>query len=57
MKRYKAIFDLPDDVTPPSVIGFQVVVNGTLLQNCVAPLMPMGPCDVEDGEYKEVKDD
>lgn len=57
MKRYKAIFDLPDDVTPPPLVGFKVVVNGKQLQSCVAPLMPMGPCKVEDGKYKEVKND
>ena len=26
MKRYKAIFDLPDEITPPTSVGFQLAV-------------------------------
>lgn len=61
MKRYKAIFDLPDNLIPPPTVGFQVVAptnqpfpNQCNAQTYTAPLMPMAYIDIEDGVYVEV---
>lgn len=61
MKRYKAIFDLPDNIIPPNLVGFQIPIvettpNGTQVvpQTFAAPLMPIAYFEVEDGTYVEV---
>lgn len=60
MKRYKAIFDLPDNIIPPNLVGFQIPivetnVNGTQVipHTFTAPLLPMAYFEVEDGVYVE----
>ena len=54
MKRYKVIFDLPDNVTPPATIGFQTPVptgkpapNHIAMQSYVAPVMPLAYCGTD----------
>lgn len=61
MKTYKAIFDIPDDIIPPSVVGFQVVKPvqtekgiQMLPQIYKATLLPINSV-IED--YEEAKDD
>ena len=61
MKRYKAIFDLPDNIIPPNLVGFQIPIvettpNGTQVvpQTFTAPLMPIAYFEIEDGTYVEV---
>ena len=60
MKRYKAIFDIPDDVFPPSQVGFQIVKptgnpnQPVAPQVFAAPLIPVAYYAVEDGVYAEV---
>ena len=62
MKRYKVIFDQPDNVTPPATIGFQTPVptgkpapNHIAMQSYVAPVMPVAYCGTdEDGRFVEV---
>ena len=60
MKTYKAIFDLPDDIIPPPVVGFQIVVPTNQpqptpnVQTYTAPLLPITYHNIEDGTYTEV---
>ncbi len=60
MKTYKAIFDIPDDIIPPPVVGFQVVKpvqteQGIQMspQTYKATLLPINSV-IED--YEEAKD-
>lgn len=60
MKTYKAIFDLPNDIIPPPVVGFQIVVPTNQpqpvpnVQTYTAPLLQINHCNIEDGAYTEV---
>ena len=62
MKRYKAIFDLPDNLVPPTSIGFQVITptnlpfpNHCKVDTYTTLLMPMSNCsDIEDGVCLEI---
>jgi len=60
MKTYKAIFDLPDDIIPPPVVGFQIVIPTNQpqptpnVQTYTAPLLPITYYNIEDGTYTEV---
>lgn len=61
MKRYKAIFDLPDNLIPPTIVGFQMVTptnqpfpNHCKVETYTTSLMPIAYCDIEDGAYVEV---
>lgn len=59
MKTYKAILDIPDDIIPPPVVGFQVVAPiqteqgiQMLPQTYKATLLPINSV-IEDYEVKD----
>jgi hypothetical protein len=63
--QYKAIFDIPDDIVPPSTVGFGIsgsikVINGQGItvdqQVYTAVLMPI-KSKLEDGKFKEIKNE
>ena len=60
MKRYKAIFDLPDEITPPVSVGFQIagpVQNGNFnpynVMTITAPLIPVAYVATEEVDMTE----
>ena len=62
--QYKAIFDIPDDVTPPPTVGFVTsggitVINGQGItvdqQAYTAVLVPIKSTVEECDNYREVK--
>ncbi len=64
MKYYKAIFELPDDIIPPPIVGFQLTTAIQMEQGVQfqpqfykAALMLFNSKVEECDNYREVKDD
>lgn len=59
MKRYKAIFDLPDNIIPPPLVGFQTLEPTGNPQQPYAPttyksvLFPIQFYDIEEVNFEE----
>ena len=61
MKTYKAIFDIPDNITPPPVVGFQIITpvqtdQGTQMQPTVykTALIPIDSMIEDCEDFTEV---